>query len=85
MLRPYGQKMIHSPYIDYVQSNLNNLGISDVWLHYSVNAVKISVLKATHGAFMFLIAASVQIEWVLRTHCSKIVVRFYLGFTCRSH
>jgi len=35
--------MIHSQYIDYVQTSLNNLGFSDVWLQQSVNFVKIFV------------------------------------------
>ena len=35
--------VIYGQYIDYVQTSLNNLGFSDVWLHQSSNSVKIFV------------------------------------------
>jgi len=39
MLRLHEQNMIHSQYIDYIQTSLNNLGFSNVWLQQSVNSV----------------------------------------------
>ena len=43
MLRLHEQNVIHSQYIDFVQTSLNNLEFSDVWLQQSVNSVKIFV------------------------------------------